>query len=105
MKTIHNPFITRGYIPDECFCDRVSETQRLAKSLMNGNDVVLFSPRRMGKTGLITHVFEREEIKRSYYTFLLIFCTLQVSGSSLSFWARKCSGRYSLPEKKSLINS
>ena len=47
MKTIHNPFITRGYIPDECFCDRVSETQRLAKSLMNGNDVVLFSPRRV----------------------------------------------------------
>lgn len=71
MKTIHNPFITRGYIPDECFCDRVSETQRLAKSLMNGNDVVLFSPRRMGKTGLITHVFEREEIKRSYYTFFV----------------------------------
>lgn len=99
MKTIHNPFITRGYIPDECFCDRVSETQRLAKSLMNGNDVVLFSPRRMGKTGLITHVFEREEIKRSYYMFLLIFCTLQVSESSLSFWVRKCSGRYSLPEK------
>lgn len=71
MKTIHNPFITRGYIPDECFCGRVSETQRLAKSLMNGNDVVLFSPRRMGKTGLITHVFEREEIKRSYYTFFV----------------------------------
>ena len=46
MKTIHNPFITRGYIPDECFCDRVSETQRLAKSLMNGNDVVLFSDRK-----------------------------------------------------------
>lgn len=71
MKTIHNPFIIRGYIPDECFCDRVSETQRLAKSLMNGNDVVLFSPRRMGKTGLITHVFEREEIKRPYYTFFV----------------------------------
>ena len=71
MKTIHNPFITRGYIPDECFCGRVSETQRLTKSLMNGNDVVLFSPRRMGKTGLITHVFEREEIKRSYYTFFV----------------------------------
>ena len=85
MKTIHNPFITRGYIPDECFCDRVNETQRLAKSLMNGNDVVLFSPRRMGKTGLITHVFEREEIKHVRYqprvraggnqTFLLhVFC-------------------------------
>lgn len=71
METILNPFITRGYIPDECFCDRVSETERLAKSLMNGNDVVLFSPRRMGKTGLIWHVFDREEVKSSYYTFFV----------------------------------
>ena len=71
MEAIHNPFITRGYIPAECFCDRTSETQRLAKSLMNGNDVVLFSPRRMGKTGLIGHVFDREDIKSSYYTFFV----------------------------------
>lgn len=71
MKAIHNPFITRGYIPAEYFCDRIGETQRLAKSLMNGNDVVLFSPRRMGKTGLIGHVFDREEIKSSYYTFFV----------------------------------
>ncbi len=71
MEAIHNPFITRGYIPVECFCDRVDETQRLAKSLINGNDVVLFSPRRMGKTGLIGHVFDKEEIKSSYYTFFV----------------------------------
>lgn len=71
MEAVHNPFITRGYIPAECFCDRVSETQRLAKSLMNGNDVVLFSPRRMGKTGLIGHVFDLDEIKSSYYTFFV----------------------------------
>ncbi len=69
MEAVHNPFITRGYIPAGYFCDRVGETQRLAKSLMNGNDVVLFSPRRMGKTGLIGHVFDREEIKSYYYTF------------------------------------
>lgn len=71
MVEVHNPFITRGYIPTEFFCDRVCETQRLAKSLMNGNDVVLFSPRRMGKTGLIGHVFDGKEIKNSYYTFFV----------------------------------
>lgn len=71
MEAVHNPFITRGYIPEECFCDRGSETHMLAKSLMNGNDVVLFSPRRMGKTGLIEHVFDLEEIKSSYYTFFV----------------------------------
>ena len=71
MGKILNPFITRGYIPEECFCDREEETQRLTKSLINGNDVVLFSPRRMGKTGLIGHVFDRKEIKEAYYTFFV----------------------------------
>ncbi len=71
MAEVHNPFITRGYIPAECFCDRTDEAQRLTKSLISGNDVVLFSPRRMGKTGLIRHVFDREEIKNSYYTFFV----------------------------------
>ena len=71
MGKVLNPFITRGYIPDECFCDRDEETRRLTKSLVNGNDVVLFSPRRMGKTGLIGHVFDRKEIKGAYYTFFV----------------------------------
>ncbi len=71
MAEVHNPFITRGYIPAECFCDRTDEAQRLTKSLISGNDVVLFSPRRMGKTGLIRHVFDGEEIKNSYYTFFV----------------------------------
>lgn len=71
MGKVLNPFITRGYIPDECFCDRDEETRRLTKSLVNGNDVVLFSPRRMGKTGLIGHVFDRKEIKGEYYTFFV----------------------------------
>lgn len=71
MGKVLNPFITRGYIPDECFCDRDEETRRLTKSLVNGNDVVLFSPRRMGKTGLIGHVFDRKEIRETYYTFFV----------------------------------
>lgn len=71
MEKVLNPFITRGYIPEECFCDRDEETRRLTKSLINGNDVVLFSPRRMGKTGLIGHVFDRKEIKGAYYTFFV----------------------------------
>lgn len=71
MGKVLNPFIIREYIPEECFCDRVEETQRLTKSLINGNDVVLFSPRRMGKTGLIGHVFDRKEIKGAYYTFFV----------------------------------
>lgn len=71
MEKIANPFITRGEIPSELFCDREYEAGRLKKSLLNGNDVVLFSPRRMGKTGLISHVFNDGQIQREYYTFFI----------------------------------
>lgn len=66
-----NPFITCGEIPSELFCDREQETLRLKKSLLNGNDVVLFSPRRMGKTGLISHTFGDSQIQQEYYTFFI----------------------------------
>ena len=48
-----NPFIVTGKIAPEYFCDRVQESARLIKSLTNGNNMVIISPRRMGKTGLI----------------------------------------------------
>lgn len=54
-----NPFICLGYIGDEFFCDRDNETEKLSKSLYNGRNVTLISPRKMGKTGLILHTFNR----------------------------------------------
>ena len=50
METTENPFIVSGSIDPEYFCDRRDESARLIKSLTNGNNVVLMSPRRMGKT-------------------------------------------------------
>jgi hypothetical protein len=54
-----NPFLTTGYISTEYFCDRISETENLIRLLRNGNNVTLISQRRIGKTGLIQHVFEK----------------------------------------------
>lgn len=39
--------------------------------LTNGNDVVLMSPRRMGKTGLIHHCFQQSALSEKTYTFLV----------------------------------
>lgn len=64
-----NPFILSGIIPKEYFCDRVAETQRLVQAIENKSNILLTSPRRMGKTQLIRHVFEQESIKDKYYTF------------------------------------
>ena len=66
-----NPFIVTGKIAPEYFCDRVQESARLIKSLTNGNNMVIISPRRMGKTGLIRFCYEKPEIKGHYYTFFI----------------------------------
>lgn len=66
-----NPFITSGYLSEEYFCDRVQETEMLTRYLVNGNNVALISPRRLGKTGLIEHCFHQAKIQSNYYTFLI----------------------------------
>ena len=66
-----NPFVVTGKIEPEYFCDRVPESARLVKSLTNGNNMVIISPRRMGKTGLIQYCYEKPEINDSYYTFFI----------------------------------
>lgn len=69
--TVVNPFITQGYLSPHYFCDRVEETKYLTDLVINGNNVALISPRRLGKTGLIYHCFEQQHIKNNYHTFIV----------------------------------
>ena len=71
MAKIINPFIVTGKIKPEYFCDRVTESARLVKSITNGNNLVIISPRRMGKTGLIRFCYDKPEISKEYYTFFI----------------------------------
>lgn len=68
---LRNPFITSGYISADYFCDRREESERLVREVINGNNLALVSTRRMGKTGLIRHCFQRPEIQKNYYTFFI----------------------------------
>lgn len=63
-----NPFVLSPAIPDEFFCDRQNESAFLTKSMKNQENVVLISPRRVGKTGLVYHCFNQPEIKDNYIT-------------------------------------
>ncbi|MBQ8486733.1 MAG: ATP-binding protein [Prevotella sp.] len=63
-----NPFVTSGKIPPAYFCDRVEESELLAKSLNNQLNVVLTSSRRMGKTSLVDFVFNMPAISQEYIT-------------------------------------
>ena len=71
MSMNKNPFIVTGRIEPMYFCDRVTESARLVKSITNGNNMVIISPRRMGKTGLIQFCYDKPEIADEYYTFFL----------------------------------
>ncbi len=66
-----NPFVIMGKIPAELFCDREKESDKLIHYLTNGNHVVLISPRRMGKTGLIHHCYDDARISDEYFTFFV----------------------------------
>lgn len=68
---VRNPFITNGYAGPDYFCDRVKETNTIIDLMSNGNNMALISPRRIGKTELITHCFNQPEIAKNYNTFII----------------------------------
>ncbi|MDE6547883.1 MAG: ATPase, partial [Muribaculaceae bacterium] len=69
MKEPRNPFILGHRISRPYFCDRIDEEKALLASIRNERNVVLISPRRMGKTSLIyVSLHESPEIEHEYLT-------------------------------------
>ena len=79
-RIIQNPFIISGLIPDNLFCDREEETNYLIKQIQNGRNTVIVSPRRMGKTGLIHHLFQHPAITDKHTPFFRFSCKLLCLG-------------------------
>lgn len=67
---IGNPFVIGRYVSREYFCDREKESDMLLHHIVNGRNVTLMSERRLGKTGLIEHVFANYLPDR-YETFII----------------------------------
>lgn len=77
---IQNPFVVGKYLSDKYFCDRSQETDLLRKQIQNGRNVTLISPRRIGKSGLIQHFFNQDDIKEQYYVFFVdIYATTSLA--------------------------
>ena len=70
-KEPENPFVYKGYEGEKYFCDRTEESERIISALENGSNITLISPRRIGKTGLIKHVFQ--QIKKVHKDAICIY--------------------------------
>ncbi len=57
MPEDNNPFPVTGYMGPATFCNREKEIALLRNNIRRGLNTTLFSIRRLGKTGLIQHLF------------------------------------------------
>jgi hypothetical protein len=79
-RHLSNPFVLTGYAGKDSFCDRVTETEKILKSIKNGSNITLISSRRMGKSGLIHHVFSQSELNESIRIYTDILPTSNLEG-------------------------
>ena len=59
MADTRNPFRFGGLALDDAFTDREAEIAEIEADVRNGQDVVLFAPRRYGKSSLVWRVAQR----------------------------------------------
>lgn len=62
-----NPFPVSAYQGPQLFCNREQEVKKLNSNIANGINTTLLSIRRLGKTGLIHHLFHKLSGKRNLH--------------------------------------
>ncbi len=76
-----NPFTLKDYAGPEYFCNREKETARIINAIENQRNLTLSSIRKMGKTGLIHHVFNQLNKTKKYdMIYFDIYHTSTLSG-------------------------
>ena len=97
----NNPFLIAGYHSPEFFCDRKAASSTILEALYNGRNITLIAPRRMGKTGLIHHVFyQLKEQKSDVVTLYMDIYSTQSLGDFVRLFANTVLGQLdSVPQK------
>lgn len=96
---LENPFPEYGYFGAEYFCDREKETNELVEALRNGSNVTLMAPRRIGKTGLIHHVFERMKKDNGVQCFYIDIFSTKTFSQMVQFMANAIVGHLDTPSQ------
>ena len=103
MSTIqpNNPFLIAGYYGPDYFCDRQQETGQITNALHNERNLTLVAPRRMGKTGLIKHVFHQlhEQHSDIITLYLDIYSTQNLNEFVQAFASTVLGSLDSIPQK------
>ena len=73
LRTMKKAFVYGVAVEGENFTDRVAETKRLIRDFENGQNVVLISPRRMGKTSLVRRVISQVDTNKVAVVHLDIY--------------------------------
>jgi AAA+ ATPase superfamily predicted ATPase len=60
---VKNPFVYGETVSGEHFCNRIREIKELVADIINCQNVIIFSPRRYGKTSLIKQVLRKVKAK------------------------------------------
>jgi hypothetical protein len=71
-----NPFVFGKIVEGKNFFDRKEESFRIVKTLTGGNNIVLYAPRRFGKTSLAFNVIDKLQRKGHvciYFDFMPVF--------------------------------
>jgi uncharacterized protein len=100
MQTKFNPFVDIGYRGPNYFCDREKESKQLLKFISNRQNTTLFAFRRLGKTGLIKHVFNSLQNKKN---MVCIYVDILGTSDKASFVSQLATAIYnSFPPENSL---
>lgn len=101
-----NPFTLRDYAGPDYFCNRKNETARIVNAIENQRNLTLSSVRKMGKTGLIHHVFNQLNRTREFDAIYFdIYYTTTLEGFINKFGTSLLAEEESFSEKvKRMIN-
>lgn len=75
-----NPFLFGEVVSGENFADREKEIEELTSDLKSGQNVIIFSPRRYGKTSLI-----KEVLKQLSIDYITVYCDVYSATSKEKF--------------------
>jgi len=105
---MRNPFVYGKVARGEFFADREQEIAELSSDILSGQNVILFSPRRYGKTSLILEVLDRVRAQGVLAVYLDLFKVTSEEGFVSAYAkeiARLCEGgiRSALKRIRSLL--